>query len=158
MGQKRQVPVRPKKRKKIEKEESAARNIDMASIIERLKKEKSESKSTYKQRGYEEGLRWARSAHYDDLRYVLGWNEKMPPGDNPDLHKYLLKIIKGDRFMEVMIEDGRGDQYAFYMPPEHDSPPHLRLLSWVNDYADAFLAGWKRGVIEFWSQVEKHLS
>jgi hypothetical protein len=107
---------------------------DMDAIVERLKREKSETEKNYFDDGKKDGLEWAKAAHYSDLQSAIGW--EFNKGDDPrqcpdsDIADYFSEIIDEDPILHC--EDY--DNYA-------------------NDALVSFIAGWKEGVEEFWNEI-----
>ncbi|OQX63910.1 MAG: hypothetical protein B5M56_01320 [Desulfococcus sp. 4484_241] len=110
--------------------------LDQSAIIERLREEKAQSENNYYDVGRKDGLKWAKSAHYDDLQYALHW----VPGDNPTKDRVL-----GDYFRQVIEKDDIMD-YAV-------GSDSLCL----NEFAKTYISGWKEGVSEFWQEIRDKL-
>jgi len=118
---------------------------DMEAIVERLKQEKLSLETDRHESGKNDGLRWAKSADYEDLQYVLGWNPdndswnhgKLPHDlheQNESLDDYFNEIIESDSLLEY-------DSYT--------GEPTSHLTEYV--------AGWTEGVAEFWNEIESKL-
>ena len=107
-------------------------DLDMADILERLKVEKMRSEGNYTENGKMEGLAWAKTAHYDDLRYALEWTPGSAPLRDEVLGEYFAQKLSGDKLMEASGET-------------------------VNAYARAWISGWKHGVSEFWDEIKDKL-
>ncbi len=107
-------------------------DLDMAEIIERLRLEKLQSEGDYLENGRAEGLLWAKNAHYDELRYALEWE----PGDNP-----LKDRVLGDYFEELLSRDTLMDSNG----------------NGMNEYTQVYISGWKKGVQEFWAEIQDKL-
>jgi hypothetical protein len=56
--------------KKEEFQKRFSKDYNMSEIVKRLKQEKLIWEKQYYKLGKEEGLRWAKTAHYEDLLYV----------------------------------------------------------------------------------------
>ncbi len=107
-------------------------DLDMADILERLRMEKMKSEGNYAENGKLEGLTWAKTAHYDDLRYALDWTPGEKPFRDDVLGEYLSRKLATDKLMDASGET-------------------------VNEYARAYITGWKRGVEEFWDEIGSKL-
>ena len=108
----------------------------METIIERLKREKTESEKKARQAkkaeeqakqtgfnaGKESGRKWAEKAHYDELQR-FGKHQETDPDNLKLLESYLVRQIQ-----EV----------------------HGKSLTWSK--------GWLKGVQEFWDEIEDKLS
>jgi len=104
------------------------RDVDMEQTIERLKKEKAETEKRYHEHGRMDGLRWAQSAHYDDLEQVVNLKPEETLTNKSLLKSYFVEIFKNRDWAEFLRE----------------GPGQKR-----NNYIE----GWKRGVVEFWEEV-----
>jgi Arc/MetJ-type ribon-helix-helix transcriptional regulator len=108
-------------------------NIDMAGIAERLRREKQESQTESSELGKKEGVKWARSAHYKELRYALTWLPEEPPQRNE---------VLGDYFSDLFSAGGELQQIA----PENSNES--------SEFVRSFLSGWKEGVEAFWDEIK----
>jgi len=122
--------------KKEDFQERIQQELDQTAIIERLRQEKAASENDYFEQGRQDGLQWAKSAHYDDLQYALLWI----PDDRPTSDKIL-----GDYFAEKIAADDIMD-YAVGNDPVC-----------VNEFVRIYLDGWKEGVSELWAEVRDRL-
>lgn len=107
-------------------------DLDMAEIVERLKKEKARSEQNSFDTGREDGLQWGRSASYDDIQYALGWHPDGEILQDPVLGEFFSEKMKKCRFLE--IKEG--------LPNEH-----FRV----------YLDGWRKGLVDFWDEVKAKL-
>jgi len=107
----------------------------MTEIIERLRKEQAESESYFFEDGKVEGLDWAKSAHYEEIQYVLSWDVRGEPADDSVL----------EYFNEYYLED---DEYPLFS---------YGTDAWVNESMEKFLEGWKEGVVSFWDEIQDKL-
>ncbi len=105
---------------------------DMVDIIERLRHEKMQSEGNYSENGRLQGIEWAKSAHYDDLMYVI----ELSPGPAmvaaPRLETYFSTITGKDPLMEASPEG-------------------------INKYTRLFIEGWHRGVLELWNEIKEKI-
>lgn len=119
----------------IQKKEAFQKRLQedksISEIIERLRAEKLTSEKNYFENGRLDGVDWAKSAHYDDLKYAAYW----VPGDFPlkdgIVGEYLSHAIKKD---EMIVHD-----------------------TGACDYARAYIEGWRNGVMEFWEKIKDKL-
>jgi predicted CopG family antitoxin len=129
-------------RERIQRKEDFQKRLesgfDREATIRRLRREKLELEGDYFSMGKEAGIEWAKSAHYGDLQFALGWDPN--PGEDPrrlgrkgmeHLEEYFSDMIENDELMA--FEDNR----------------HL-----TNQYLERFLKGWKEGVEVFWNDIK----
>jgi len=120
----------------IQKKEDFQRRIqqdlDLCEIIDRLKREKEHSEAGYFDTGRVDGIAWAKTAHYDDIQYALGWEE---------LDNACKDDVLGEYFIHKINKIKRNDK---------------RLES-IDEYIGVYLKGWKRGLGEFWDEVKEKL-
>jgi len=118
--------------KKEEFQKRFSEDFDMPDIINRLKQEKLIWEKNFYKSGKSEGHKWARSAHFEDLLYVLNL---------PDTYQ--------------LIEDPK---YQGYFEEIYDA---YELANFSIDGAVAhekrFVDGWFAGVNEFWNQVKEQI-
>lgn len=111
-------------------------NIDMAAIAERLRREKLASQTESSELGRKEGVKWARSAHYEELQYALKWL----PGENPQrndvMGDYFSKLFASNRDLQLIAPEGNTGS---------------------NEFVRTFLTGWKEGVDAFWNEIKDKL-
>jgi hypothetical protein len=108
-------------------------NIDMAAIADRLRREKLESRSESSELGKKEGVEWARSAHYEELRYALRWLPEKDPQRNEIMGDYFSNLFASNRELQLIAPEGNTGS---------------------NEVARTFLTGWKEGVEAFWSEIK----
>ena len=124
----------------------------MKKIIERLRREKSEFLKAQKEeekewleQGEEDGLNFAKSVSYEDLKYALNWETihemrkreniiGYDPTENDYLGDYFSDIF--ETYDELKLEE---TVYNNYMP---------------NAFYIAWEVGWKKGVKAFWNEVK----
>lgn len=107
-------------------------DLDLNQIVDRLRQEKLQSEGNYYQSGKSDGLRWAKTAHYDDLLYALHWN---------NLENAVKDQVLGEYFQEM-----------------HQDNRLLRANTYNNgEYFLNYLKGWKQGVAYFWDEVKEKL-
>lgn len=114
--------------KKEDLQKRIREDLNQHQIIERLRKEKQESEGNYFETGKNEGVQWARTAHYDDLMYALNWKGHQNAEKDRVLGSYFTERLAGSRMMSV-TEEGN------------------------NEYFSAYLDGWKNGVEHFWQEI-----
>jgi len=111
-------------------------NIDMAAIAERLHRENQESQTESSELGKREGAKWARSAHYKELRYALTWLPDQAPQRNE---------VLGDYFSDLFS----AGQELHRITPENNTES--------SEFVRSFLSGWKEGVEAFWNEIKDKL-
>lgn len=113
--------------------------IDFASIIDRLKREKMEVENNIVENGKKDGVEWSKTAHYSDIQYALSWepNEKQPPVEDEKLGDYFSQVFR--KYRERLAATGRQAQNR------------------LNELTCKYLDGWKEGVELFWNQVKDKL-
>lgn len=118
--------------KKEEFQKRFSEEFDMPEIIKRLKHEKMMWEKKYYQPGKEEGLRWAKTAHYEDLIYVIQYESTYQLVSDPKMSEYFEKIYASTGL----------DKDSIPGPVNHEQ---------------MFIDGWFKGVFEFWNQVKEKL-
>ncbi|WP_459923563.1 hypothetical protein [Desulfatiferula olefinivorans] len=111
--------------------------IDLASIIDRLKREKMEFENNVVENGKKDGLEWSKTAHYRDIQYALSWH----PDDKPDKDERL-----GDYFSQMLTAYSR-----------KLSVTGRQAQKRLNELSRQYLDGWKEGVELFWNEVKDKL-
>ncbi len=107
-------------------------DLDLGQIIERLRREKMQSEGNYLETGKNDGILWAKTAHYDHLKYALHWT---------DLQNATKDEILGHYFSEIF------------------SSKHLRECNTYcrSEYLLNYLQGWKQGIEYFWVEIKEKL-
>ncbi len=118
--------------KKEEFQKRFSKDYNMSEIIKRLKQEKLIWEKQYYKLGKEEGLRWAKTAHYEDLLYVLQFNGTYELISDPKMRNYFDKIYQSTELAE-------------------------QLTSSSIDHEQMFIEGWFKGVFEFWNHIKEKL-
>lgn len=116
--------------KKEEFQKRFSKEYNMSEIIKRLKQEKLIWEKQYYKLGKEEGLRWARTAHYEELLYVLEQNDTYS-----------------------LISSSKMSDYFDKLYQTHE----LEKLSGSVDHEQMFIDGWSDGIVEFWNHVKEKL-
>ena len=119
--------------KKEEFQKRFSEDFDMSEIIKRLKYEKLIWEKKYYKLGKAEGLRWAKTAHYEDLLYVLQSDSTYRLISDPKMNDYFDKIYQSTELAK------------------HSN-------SGLTDHEQMFIDGWFKGVLEFWNHVKEKLS
>ncbi|NOX32554.1 MAG: hypothetical protein GXP56_02285 [Deltaproteobacteria bacterium] len=118
--------------KKEEFQKRFSEEFDMPEIINRLKREKLLWEKQYYKKGKVEGLRWAKTAHYKDLLYVVQFDGTYQIISDPKMNEYFEQI---------------------YLSTD--------LIKYSNasavDHEQMFIDGWFKGVLEFWNQVREKI-
>ncbi len=112
------------------KERIKTGEIDVESIVARLKKQKAEDEERFFDDGVEEGFRWAQIVSYAKLVYAAGKFELNG--------SWYTDPILGEDLVEL-VTDQQG---------EVEMPKSL---------ATCFLRGWLEGVRNFWNEVRHRL-
>ncbi len=118
--------------KKEEFQKRFSQEFDMTEVIMRLQKEKQDWVRQFYKLGRKEGIRWGKSAHFEDLLYVL---------QVQDTYELVQDTRFSAYFNNIMGSYGI-DQFTIYEK---------------NDHKKMFLDGWMNGVKEFWNQVKEAL-
>lgn len=116
--------------KKEEFQKRFSKDYNMTEIIKRLKQEKLICEKQYYTLGKDEGLRWAKTAHYEDLLYVVGTNDTYRLISDSRMSDYFDKIYQSNE---------------------------LANQSGAVDHEQLFIAGWSDGILEFWNHVKEKL-
>ncbi len=107
-------------------------DLDLGQIIERLRREKMQSQGNYLETGKNDGILWAKTAHYDHLQYALHWN---------DLENAAKDTVLGQYFNEIFTLNGFLDRSTYSR----------------SQYLLDYLTGWKQGIEYFWAEVKEKL-
>lgn len=99
-------------------------DLDLGQIIDRLRAEKQQSETNSLEAGKNDGIRWAKTAHYDELQYALHWSDLENATKDKVLGHYFATGASPSRFL----------QNNTYCDPK---------------YAFSYLNGWKQGVEQF---------
>jgi hypothetical protein len=137
-----QKAVAEKIRNKDEFERRLEGDVEMEQIIARLRKEKAELQGNYREKGKEEGLRWAKAASYRDLEYA----RRFDPVDKDGLYDPAIPLhddILGHYFIDALFPDELTN-------PDFDEGD-------LNEFAKQWLNGWLEAVADFWAHVEPKL-
>ena len=108
-------------------------DVDMGATIERLKRQKAELEQDLYEVGKKEGLRFAQSAHYEDLVKAI---------DLEIIHGTTRDIFDTELFEDYFneIEEGLGFE--------------TRLdIGGITDEFSQYVQGWLEGVQAFWNEV-----
>ncbi len=128
-----QMAVSSMIQRKEEFQQRMRSNIDMGAIVERLRQEKAESQSESSELGKKEGVKWARSAHYEELQYALRWLPEKDPQRNEVMGDYFMTLFASDRELQLIAPEGTAKS---------------------NEFVRMFLQGWKEGVEAFWNEIK----
>ncbi len=107
-------------------------DLDLGQIIERLRREKMQSQGNFVETGKNDGILWAKTAHYDHLQYALHWNEFQSAGKDPILGQYFSDIFRLNHLLD------------------HNTYPS-------SEYVLNYLKGWKQGIEYFWAEIKEKL-
>lgn len=115
-------------------------DANMEQIIERLGQEKAEAEKGREDQGKSDGVAWAKTAHYDEILYVLAWNTDDPPNtdtiEGERLYKYFIEVFNEDPVFGL-----NDNEYEFWK-------------LWVNENTVPYLGAWQEGVVDFWEEVK----
>lgn len=121
--------------KKEEFQKRFQQDFEMPDIIKRLHQEKLESEKNYFETGRIEGIKWAKTAHYEDLIQVVQWDKKrFDILHKPQLNAYFNEIFKQDKLMKFSC---------------HQDQP--------GPYAKLFIDGWCKGVLDFYNEIKEKI-
>lgn len=123
--------------KKEEVQKKINEELDLSSIIERLKKEKLEVENNFLEKGKKEGVEWSKTAHYKELQYALSWMPDENPFKDEELGEYLTHTF--NKYKKMITFTGKTAQNRF------------------NEFTSSFVYGWKEGVETFWNEVKDKL-
>jgi hypothetical protein len=118
--------------KKEEFQKRFSEDFDMPEIIKRLQHEKLVWEKKFYKKGKTEGLRWAKTVHYEDLLYVLQFDAAYQIISDPKMNQYFEQIYQSTGLVA----------YAKASSVDHEQ---------------LFIEGWFKGVLEFWNQVKGKL-
>ncbi len=107
-------------------------DMDMQDIIARLKHEKLIWEKKFFKSGKIQGEFWARSAHYEDLLYVLSLEDTYQLINDPTYKAYFENIYDANELAKYALDGG-------------------------TDHERQFVDGWFAGVAEFWNQVKERI-
>lgn len=107
-------------------------DFEMSEIIKRLKHEKLIWEKKFYKLGKSEGLRWAFSAHYEDLLYVLNFDGTYQLTSDPRMSTYF----------EQTYESTDLEKYSNTESVQHEQ---------------MYIEGWFKGVFEFWEQIKEKI-
>ncbi|MGB3210596.1 MAG: hypothetical protein WBB19_07835 [Desulforhopalus sp.] len=118
--------------KKEEFQKRIREDIDLSQIIERLRREKIQSEGNSFDSGKNDGIQWAKTAHYDDLQYALHWSDLENATKDPLLGDYFSQTYNSNRLL-------------------------ISNTYYKGEYFLNYLNGWKQGVEQFWAEVREKL-
>jgi hypothetical protein len=124
-------------RKKESLRQKLMEEIDLASVIDRLKREKTEFEHNIAERGKKDGLEWSKTAHYRELQYALSWAPDENPAKDEQLGDYFSQVLQ--KYKDWITATGRQAQ------------------SRLNELSLKYIDGWKEGVELFWNEVKDKL-
>jgi hypothetical protein len=107
-------------------------DLDLCEIIDRLKREKERSEGNFFDTGRQDGIAWAKTAHYEDIQYALSWDDLNNASRDDILGGYFAEKIEKIRRKDVRLEG-------------------------ADEYIRVYLTGWKKGLVEFWDEVKEKL-
>jgi len=110
------------------------KEIDLSSIVDRLKKEKMDYEFNIIERGKKDGLEWCKTAHFSELQYALALVPHMRPDKDEELGDYFSHMF--EKYKKQVTARGK---------KAHDA---------LNDFSEKYLHGWKEGVELFWNEVK----
>ncbi len=111
--------------------------IDLSSIVDRLKKEKIDYEFNITECGKKDGLEWCKTAHYHELQYALAWTPYQNPVGDEELGDYFSNMF--EKYRKRITVTGQRAQDKF------------------NVFSEKYLRGWKEGVDLFWNEVKDKL-
>ncbi len=118
--------------KKEEFQKRFSEDFDMSEIIKRLHQEKLIWEKQFFKSGKDEGIKWARSAHYEELLYVINFNDTY-------------ELTNEDRFKVYFEQIHTTNELGKYASDD------------AVDHELMFMDGWFLGVNEFWTQIKEKI-
>ncbi|WDP88697.1 MAG: hypothetical protein HUN04_02670 [Desulfobacter sp.] len=118
--------------KKEELQKRFSEELDMPDIVKRLRQEKLDWENRFYRSGKKQGLKWAKSAHYQDLLYVLHCEDTYELLNHEDYQSYFNGIYKANGLGSYTSQEGV-------------------------DHEKKFIDGWFDGVTSFWNEVRNQL-
>ncbi len=118
--------------KKEELRKRFSEEFDMPDIIKRLREEKLAWETNFFQKGKAQGLKWAQSAHYPDLLYVLH-------------SENTYELIGHENYRPYFQE-----MYETYSLGKYSAQGGV-------DHEQKFIDGWFDGVKTFWKEVKEQI-
>jgi len=122
----------------IQKKEAFAskigKELDFATIVDRLKKEKIDYEFNITECGKNDGVEWCKTAHYHELQYALALTSYKNPGQDEELGDYFSHMFA--KYKKRITASGQKAQDAFI------------------EFSEKYLKGWKEGVELFWKEVK----
>ena len=108
--------------------------LDLSSIIERLKKEKLELEKNFREIGKKDGLEWIKTAHFKEIQYVLNWKPGRNPESDETLGDYFSQVFNSERFFEGLNLSQLQENFS--------------------EFSGRYIDGWKEGVLEIWNEIK----
>lgn len=118
--------------KKEELQKRFSEELDMPDVIKRLRQEKLDWEKDFYRSGKKQGIKWAKSAHYQHLIHVVHCKNTYDLLDHKDFKSY---------FQDIYKANGLGDYKS-----------HEGI-----DHEQKFIDGWFDGVTSFWNEVKEQL-
>lgn len=118
--------------KKEEFQRRFTEDFDMADVVKRLRQEKLLWEKKFYKLGKIEGLKWAKTAHYGDLLYVLQFEDAYKLISDQKMNEYFDKLYSSTGLAEYSD-------------------------SGSVDHEQMFLNGWKNGVQDLWDHVKEKI-
>ncbi len=118
--------------KKEDFQKRFSEDFDLPEIIKRLQHEKMIWEKKFFKSGKKEGMKWAKSAHFEDLLYVVNINDTYKLTEDPKVKTYFEEVYETYELEKNTIEGSIDHQLMF-------------------------IDGWLAGVNELWNQVKKQI-
>jgi hypothetical protein len=118
--------------KKEELQKRFSEEFDTQDIIKRLRQEKLDWEKNFYKTGKNQGEKWARSAHYEDLLYVLHYDHTYQLIHHENYKSYFTDLYEAH---DLGKYSGKGDQ----------------------GHEKKFLDGWFDGVNLFWNEIREQI-
>ncbi len=118
--------------KKEELQKRFSEEFDMPDIVKRLRQEKMAWENNYYKVGKSQGVRWARLAGYEDLLYVLHFENTYELIGHVEYKSYFQDIYEANDLGKYSSEGGV-------------------------DHERKFMDGWFDGVNSFWNEVKEQI-
>ncbi|MDD9304786.1 MAG: hypothetical protein HUK40_21560 [Desulfobacter sp.] len=118
--------------KKEELQKRFSEEFDMPDIVKRLRQEKLDWENNFYNSGKTQGVKWARSAHYENLLYVLHCDHTYEIIGHETFKSYFQKIYEAHDLGKYSVQGGV-------------------------DHEQKFMDGWFDGVTLFWKEVREQI-
>ncbi len=123
-------------------EDTATTDPQMATIVERLRKQRDEIYGEYEKKGQKQGYEWATEASYSDLLYATNHSYHTTYGMYKTYEFSAYEEVWEEFVGEIFKEDPR-------LTYDDLNNPTPLMESWIE--------GWFAGISDFWNEVSNKL-